>query len=104
MQQVFDGQTGQKGMAAAVGLEGDVVEPTHLDPIAVVLPANVGIDDRGPGNCQRVHVVAVLQHMGGIARVLAPAAGADDFRVTAAAAFIAADGTVNLFVKNRHAE
>jgi len=35
---------------------------------------------------------------------LAPAAGADDFRVVAAAAFSGPDGTVNLFVKNRHAE
>ncbi len=35
---------------------------------------------------------------------LAPAAGADDFRVAAAAAFSGPDGEVNLFVKNRHAE
>jgi len=35
---------------------------------------------------------------------LAPAAGADDFRVSAAAAFTGPDGTVNMFVKNRHAE
>ncbi len=40
----------------------------------------------------------------GLYEALAPAAGADDFRVTAAAAFIGSDGTVNLFVKNRHAE
>jgi IMP cyclohydrolase len=35
---------------------------------------------------------------------LAPAASADDLRVAAAAAFIGPDGTVNLYVKNRHAE
>ena len=40
----------------------------------------------------------------GLYEALAPAAGADDFRVAAAAAFIDLDGTVNLFVKNRHAE
>ena len=40
----------------------------------------------------------------GLYAALAPAAGADDFRVAAAAAFIGPDGTVNLYVKNRHAE
>jgi hypothetical protein len=35
---------------------------------------------------------------------LAPAAGADDFRVAAAAAFTSPDGTVSPYVKNRHAE
>jgi IMP cyclohydrolase len=40
----------------------------------------------------------------GLYAALAPAEGADDFRVTAAAAFIATDGAVSLYVKNRHAE
>jgi hypothetical protein len=35
---------------------------------------------------------------------LGPAAGADDFRVAAAAAFMEPDGSVGLYVKNRHAE
>lgn len=40
----------------------------------------------------------------GLYNALAPAAGADDFRVTAAAAFVGPDGTVTMHVKNRHAE
>ena len=40
----------------------------------------------------------------GLYEALAPVAGENDFRVAAAAAFAGPDGTVNLYVNNRHAE
>jgi hypothetical protein len=38
----------------------------------------------------------------GLYAALGPKAGGDDYRVTAAAVYMAADGTVTMSVKNRH--
>lgn len=61
-------------MGAAIRFECNIVEAADLDPVAKVLPADVGVKNWRPGAGQRIHAVFVLQHVACIGTVLAATA------------------------------
>src|SRR6266404_1556664 len=75
-------------MDPAVWLESDIVKAAYLDPVEKILPAIVSVENRRPGNGQRVHAVFVLEQVRGVGAVFTATAGDNAVVVTIIAAVL----------------
>ena len=75
VKQVFDAESRQQLHDSTVAGERQIVKATDVDPVLPVLVTVFGVQDRRPGNGQRVHAVFVFEDVCLVGAVLATAAG-----------------------------
>ncbi len=73
MEQVLEGEPGERAVHAPVG-RAEIVVEAGVDPRLEVAPAHLGVDVGRPRHGERIHAVLVLEQVGGVDAVLAPAA------------------------------